>query len=321
MFGNKRKKQAAQPVRRRAVLVDDEGRVRAVSDRLTGGSQFRRNRTLTGSLVSTVSSPSEQSAQLQSPRVQAHALRRTRRKLRMMLFGVVVFVGLLGWILAQLIVTPKVAIISAPDNTTSQTAARDYQASIQRYLINHPLERLAVSLNVVNLKAHLQSEYPEVLSVSPPEKQSLWTADFSINLRPPVVLWRSGGNTAYVDSEGVVFSRNVLGKSVVAVEDKTGIATSAGASVISGRFLQFIGKTTGYFAERGYMVSKVILPADTTRQLLISLDGVAYPVKMTVDRPSAGQVEDAARSILYLQKQAIQAEYIDVRVSRRAYYK
>ena len=42
---------------------------------------------------------------------------------------------------------------------------------------------------------------------------------------------------------------------------------------------------------------------------------------MTVDRPAAGQVEDAVRAIRYLTNRGITAEYIDVRVSRRAFYK
>ena len=55
--------------------------------------------------------------------------------------------------------------------------------------------------------------------------------------------------------------------------------------------------------------------------MLVSLDGVGYSIKMTVDRPAAGQVEDAVRAIRYLTNRGVAAEYIDVRVSRRAFYK
>ena len=157
--------------------------------------------------------------------------------------------------------------------------------------------------------------------MSPPAKGALWSADFSVNLRSPVVYWQSGDMKAYVDSTGVVFERNILGTSVIAVEDQTGIRASVGNSVISGRFLQFIGKVVGHFKENNLTVNKMILPASTTRQVLVSLDGVGYSIKMTVDRPAAGQVEDAVRATRYLTNRGITAEYIDVRVSRRAFYK
>ena len=316
MFGMRSKKsksrRAAQPVRRRAV-VDDNSPSTAAKSRML----FRRNRTLTGSLISSVPSPNEQSASLQSPRVQAHK----RRSIRLALISALVLIAGLGWLLTQIIVEPKVQIVGTSNDSEVQTAARDYAAAIQDYLSANPLERLAVNINANNLSRAVQSRYPEVSSVSPPAKGALWSADFSVNLRSPVVYWQSGDMKAYVDSTGVVFERNILGTSVIAVEDQTGIRASVGNSVISGRFLQFIGKVVGHFKENNLTVNKMILPASTTRQVLVSLDGVGYSIKMTVDRPAAGQVEDAVRATRYLTNRGITAEYIDVRVSRRAFYK
>ena len=309
MFGMRSKKsksrRAAQPVRRRAVVDDSSP---------SAGTLFRRNRTLTGSLISSVPSPNEQSASLQSPRVQAHNLKRKRRSIRLALISALVLIASLGWLLTQIIVEPKVQIVGTSNDPEVQTAARDYAAAIQDYLSANPLERLAVNINANNLSRAIQSRYPEVSSVSPPAKGALWSADFS-------VYWQSGNMKAYVDSTGVVFERNILGTSVIAVEDQTGIRASVGNSVISGRFLQFIGKVVGYFKENNLTVNKMILPASTTRQVLVSLDGVGYSIKMTVDRPAAGQVEDAVRAIRYLTNRGAAAEYIDVRVSRRAFYK
>ncbi len=316
MFGMRSKKsksrRAAQPVRRRAVVDDNSP---------SAGTLFRRNRTLTGSLISSVPSPNEQSASLQSPRVQAHNLKRKRRSIRLALISALVLIAGLGWLLTQIIVEPKVQIVGTSNDPEVQTAARDYAAAIQDYLSANPLERLAVNINANNLSRAIQSRYPEVSSVSPPAKGAFWSADFSVNLRSPVVYWQSGNMKAYVDSTGVVFERNILGTSVIAVEDQTGIRASVGNSVISGRFLQFIGKVVGHFKENNLTVNKMILPASTTRQVLVSLDGVGYSIKMTVDRPAAGQVEDAVRAIRYLTSRGITAEYIDVRVSRRAFYK
>ena len=315
MFGIKAKNRraTAQPVRRRAATDDSSS---------SSSALFRRNRTLTGSLISSVPSPNEQSASLQSPRVQTHNLKRKRRSIRLALLSALALIAALSWLLVQIIVVPKVQIVGTDDNNTlAQAATRDYTAAIQDYLSDNPLERLTININPRNLNRIIQSRFPEVASVSPPAKVSLWTATFAVNLRSPVVYWQSGNTKAYVDNAGIVFDRNVLGGSVIAVEDQTGIRADAGNSVISSRFLQFIGKAVGYFKENNLIVTKIALPADTTRQLLISLDGVGYTIKMTVDRPAAGQVEDAIRAVSYLSGRGIAAKYVDVRVSRRAFYR
>ena len=315
MFGIKAKNRraAAQPVRRRAATDDSSS---------SSSALFRRNRTLTGSLISSVPSPNEQSASLQSPRVQTHNLKRKRRSIRLALLSALALIAALSWLLVQIIVVPKVQIVGTDDNNTlAQAATRDYTAAIQDYLSDNPLERLTININPRNLNRIIQSRFPEVASVSPPAKVSLWTATFAVNLRSPVVYWQSGNTKAYVDNAGIVFDRNVLGGSVIAVEDQAGISAAAGNSVISSRFLQFIGKAVGYFKENNLIVTKIALPADTTRQLLISLDGVGYTIKMTVDRPAAGQVEDAIRAVRYLSGRGIAAKYVDVRVSRRAFYR
>ena len=316
MFGIKAKNRraaAAQPVRRRAATDDSSS---------SSSALFRRNRTLTGSLISSVPSPNEQSASLQSPRVQTHNLKRKRRSIRLALLSALALIAALSWLLVQIIVVPKVQIVGTDDNNTlAQAATRDYTAAIQDYLSDNPLERPTININPRNLNRIIQSRFPEVASVSPPAKVSLWTATFAVNLRSPVVYWQSGNTKAYVDNAGIVFDRNVLGGSVIAVEDQTGISADAGNSVISSRFLQFIGKAVGYFKENNLIVTKIALPADTTRQLLISIDGVGYTIKMTVDRPAAGQVEDAIRAVSYLSGRGIAAKYIDVRVSRRAFYR
>ena len=315
MFGIKAKNRraTAQPVRRRAATDDSSS---------SSSALFRRNRTLTGSLISSVPSPNEQSASLQSPRVQTHNLKRKRRSIRLALLSALALITALSWLLVQIIVVPKVQIVGTDDNNTlAQAATRDYTAAIQDYLSDNPLERLTININPRNLNRIIQSRFPEVASVSPPAKVSLWTATFAVNLRSPVVYWQSGNTKAYVDNAGIVFDRNVLGGSVIAVEDQTGIRADAGNSVISSRFLQFIGKAVGYFKENNLIVTKIALPADTTRQLLISLDGVGYTIKMTVDRPAAGQVEDAIRAVSYLSGRGIAAKYVDVRVSRRVFYR
>jgi hypothetical protein len=58
-----------------------------------------------------------------------------------------------------------------------------------------------------------------------------------------------------------------------------------------------------------------------TREVDIRLDGVGYPVRFSVDRPAGEQVEDMDRAMTWLNVQDKKPEYLDIRVSRRAFYK
>ena len=118
-FGKKVLRRQPQPVRRRAVSRRDTA---PANDFTAAGSYaFRRNRTLTGSLLSDVASPSEHSADLKSPRVQAHNLRHHRRKLTLRLIMILACVAGLGWVLYQSIVMPEVELVGVESPSAEVT--------------------------------------------------------------------------------------------------------------------------------------------------------------------------------------------------------
>lgn len=280
---------------------------------------FRRNRTLTGSLSSDVFSVSEHNSELQSTRVQTHHLRRHRRRLGVALFAVLIVITGLAWMIWQSIVS--VSIVD--DNGASQPLnAKPYIDEIQHYLSSHPFERNRVSFNSSAVSAYLQSHgFPEVGSISlDPTHHQIGTATLTVTMRKPVVSWKTGTSKLYVDQDGIAFTRNYYQDPPVEVVDQTGIQTVNNQVLASNRFLGFIGLIIGHLHDQGLSVSQVILPADTTHQLLVSIQGVAYPVKISVDRPAADQAEDTARAVRYLAGKGIAPKYLDVRITGRAYY-
>lgn len=280
---------------------------------------FRRNRTLTGSLSPGVASANEHRSELQSTRVQAHHLRRHRRRLGVALFAVLVVVAGLAWMIWQSIVAVQIVT----DNGASQPLdAKLYTDEIERYLSSHPFERNRVSFNASAVATYLQSHgFPEVSHISlDTTHHQISTATLTVSMRKPVVSWKTGASRLYVDKDGVAFARNYYADPTVEVVDQTGIQTVNNQVLASNRFLGFIGLIIGHLHEQGLMVSQVVLPADTTHQLLVSMQGIAYSVKISVDRPAADQAEDTARAIRYLASKGITPKYLDVRISGRAYY-
>ncbi len=290
--------------------------------RTTGGSEdrftYRRNRTLTGSLSSDVTSVNEHHAELRSARVQTHALRRHRRRLLIILLGILLAAAALFYVIYESIATPQV--LSATPITIDASL---YEKKIQDYLAGHFFERTRFSINTAALTRYLQDNgCPEVASVSSLTRyDGFGKTAFTLTMRDPVVSWQTGGSRLYVDDQGYAFTRNYYPTPAVEVVDQTGIQASNNQVLASNRFLGYIGKVIGRIKEQGFTVSKVILPANTTRQLLISLNGVGYPIKFSIDRAAAEQVEDAVRAVQYLSSHGINPEYLDVRVSGRAFYK
>lgn len=309
-----------KPIRqgRRSALLNEKGR--DATDNTAGQHTFRRNRTLTGSLSSGVSSVNEHKSELRSARVQTHHLRRHRHHLGLALFGTLCIVAGLTWLIWQSIVSVQMSV----DNGASMPAdTKPYVSEIQSYLSSHPFERNRATLNVSDLSLYVQDHgLPEVERITlGQDHQQVGVATMVVTMRKPVVSWKTGPTRLYVGGDGVAFQRNYYSDPTVEVIDQTGIQAVKNQVLASNRFLGFIGLVIGHLHTDGFEVSNVMLPADTTHQLVVAIQGVDYPVKFSIDRPAADQVEDAVRSIKYLASKGIGASYLDVRVSGRAYYK
>jgi hypothetical protein len=107
----------------------------------------------------------------------------------------------------------------------------------------------------------------------------------------------------------------------VQIIDKSGIQIAAGQAVASDEFLGFVGKVVGAVGSQGYVVKQVTIPRATTRQVELRVGGVAYPIKVSVDRAVGEQAEDMSRSIRWLKSKRIAPKLLDVRVAGRAFYR
>lgn len=286
--------------------------------RATDRYAFRRNRTLTGSLASHVESAGESTSELRSARVKTHDLHAHRKRLGSYLFFSLCFIAGLGWLIYQ-----SIAVVYVYADTTQVIDEAMYDAKIQEYLGVNFWQRTRMTIDTNALAAYMQGHgCPEVASVSSNVAyEGFGASGFQLTFRRPVVVWKTGTTKLYVDDQGNAFSRNYYDDPSVEVVDETGIEAQNNQVLASERFLSMIGKVIGRMKDQGYTVNKVILPADTTHQLQISLKGLSYPIKISVDRSAGEQAEDAARAIKYLQSKGITPKYIDVRVSGKAFYK
>ncbi len=302
------------PPRRRSTSVERQQRT-VDHDQQQG--TFRRNRTLVGSLSSAVSSVNEAGGDLQSSRTQAHLLATQRRKIGGVLMATLLMVVLLTGLLFDMTVKP---IVSSADNAVTLDKSR-YEKAITDYLSTHPLERLRVFLDRTQLNNYLRATVPEVVTVKQDGSAGLGATDFTVTMRHPIASWIIGGKQYFVDDQGVSFEKNYYETPTVSVVDQSGVQQSTGAAVASTRFLAFVGLTVSQATAQGLIVKQAIIPADTTRELEVMIAGHSYPIKLSLDRPVGEQVEDMKRAVGYFDTRQLTPQYVDVRVSGKAFYR
>ena len=288
----------------------------ALNDSLDERYTFRRNQTLTGSASPRVVTANDMSAQIRSPRAHAHELARRRQHVGSILFVTLLGCALLGFLIMQF--TASVTVRSS--ELTMQLDDR-YSRDIEDYFNRQPIERLRFLLREDRLLAYLQSVAPEVAKVDVEGSVGYGNTAFALTMREPIVAWNINNNRQYVDTSGTAFTRNYYADPKVQVVDESGIQISGGETVASNRFLGFIGRVVGLAKSSGYTVTDVILPRGMTREVDIKLEGVGYPIRFSVDRPAGEQIEDMDRALTWLTANSQSPEYLDVRVSRRSYYK
>lgn len=278
---------------------------------------FRRGRTLTGSLLSHVKAVNEGGADLKSHRVQAHELKRQRRHVGLLLLAVLGVSLSLIFLLSEFTASVKARI-----EQVSPSNGDGYISIIDSYLAARPLERLRFMQNDEQLTAYVRSKAPEVLAVKDDGWAGFGSSQFSVSVRKPVAAWSIGGSQQYVDSEGVAFAKNYFSVPKVRVIDETGAALASTSQVVaSNRFLGLVGRVSGLFAAQSLVVTDVTIPSGTTRLLEVKLEGIAYPIRMTIDRSAGEQVEDTTRTIQWMRERHLTPQYIDVRVAGKAVYK
>lgn len=278
---------------------------------------FRRNQTLTGSASSGVTGAgASTSATLKSPRVQAHDLAQYRRNLGVVLVAVVAAVIILCILVAQFTATAVVRT-----STPLRFDDAMYSAHVSDYLRSHPAQRLRFLLNEQQLTDYMQTVTPEVASLRLDGSAGFGVSRFIATFRTPIVGWSVSGSRQYVDDTGVAFTRNYFDDAVVQIIDQSGVQVREGSAIASDRFLGFIGRMVGAAAKQGYTVQRITIPRDTTRQVELGLKEVSYVVKVSVDRSVGEQAEDMSHALRWLRSRSLTPDYLDVRVSGRAFYK
>ncbi|MBH1980879.1 hypothetical protein I8H89_05165 [Candidatus Saccharibacteria bacterium] len=314
VFSRKSSQDAAPPRRRRS--FEDGGEQRQ-EERKRQSVQYKRGRTLAGSTSHTLRAADTRALNNATPREKVHHLTNLRRKLSLILSISLITVVALLIFLQQF--TASTHVEFSGDARAQSTKA--YEQAIQDYLTQNPLERVRFNLDSDKLNAFVIAKLPEVENIIPGGYVEPVTSSFAITLRKPVVSWQVDDKLYFVDSHGVSFTKNTHDNPEVKIVDNSGVEHTSGTAIASARFLTFVGKAVALAEKSGLNVTQAAIPAGTSRQVQLTVDGHEYPIIMSIDRAVGEQVEDMGRAIAFFDKQGRKPQYIDLRVKGKVFFR
>lgn len=271
---------------------------------LQSASYYRSGKTL---------SPRRNTTDLSTPSVRE--LSTHRRKVAGIFLIVVAVCVLLLILVWQLIASVEFLTpgVSVGDYNCYQRATRDY-------FNRRPTERLKIFLNQDGLLANLQNYCSEVDTINNLQIGFLRPTTVTISFKEPVAMWILGETKYYVDKRGSIFEINHFDEPKIKVLDKSGLDPSKVPTVASSQLLGFIGQVAALSVDKQLIVESVVIPPLATRQIEIFYEKYPFPIKMLTSGSAPRQVEDASKVLSYLSSQGITPAYVDVRISRQAYY-
>lgn len=308
VFSRKSKTSSDTPRRRRSAEMTDR----------KPQQEFKRGRTMPGTTAHTLRTSQHHALQQATPREKVHHLSHMRRKLSALLVSSLVAVVCILVFLQQF--TAQV-VVSFDDVPRDAAMAVRYQDSIQDYFAHNPLQRLRFNLDDARLTRHVQGEHAEVRAVTNLGFESPVTTEFKISVREPVVSWQVDDAVYYVDADGVSFSRNYYSEPAVKIVDNSGVDYTTGTAIASERFLRFVGQAVAQAKGRGITVTEVSIPAGTSRQAALTIEGRPYPVIMSIDRSVGEQVEDMSNALSFYDTMKWNPQYVDLRVKGKAFFR
>ncbi len=285
---------------------------------------FRRNNVVISRRQKEIAERQQSVTQRQIEKKRLDATHRL--KIKVIFFVAAVFLG--GLFIRNTITTVHVESNASTKLTNTELA--QYQTQILSRYKMHTIFGQAWLLDTQALTSDLVKDYPEIQRINFSSKTPISTTlKADIRFRTPVFTWKDvGGKDQFVDSEGVLFSKNldptVNANKLIKIEDQSGVVLEAGSSVLTANLVQFVGmlhsKVPVLYGANA-KVERVIIPK-STREVQIQISGSPYIVKFNSTRNLDEQIGELQTLLAFLKaSNATPSAYIDLRVPHKAFYK
>lgn len=202
------------------------------------------------------------------------------------------------------------------DSTTRQD---EITREAQSILASNWMQSNLLTFSSDRLAAQLQSTDPMIKTVTVSQH---WPSSLSlkVTLKRPSLGWTTGNQSYLLDRDGTVIGSLPSGQSLPVVQDKSNLPVQLGQHVTSAQFVGFTIDAAAAMARLKLGPIKLEIK-DTTLDLYATTPA-GYQLIFDTSRSSVDEVADLKAILGALAAQKKQpAQYIDLRVVGKAYYK
>lgn len=175
-------------------------------------------------------------------------------------------------------------------------------------------------INTGALEKYLEETDPAIKSA---QVSRAWPSTLLVVIteRQPSLNWKSGGESYVLDIDGTVIGPTPAAyASLPTVIDNTNLPVKEGSRVAGDQFISFTGAILGKLKAAGITATSLSVPETTTELYVRTSQG--YTIKFDTTRTADSQFTDL--QLVQKQLQALKktpAEYIDLRIEHKAYYR
>lgn len=253
------------------------------------------------------------------------------RPLLMHRFGLIIVilaVVLGGLNMLRLAPNARVESLNEPAASYVLHSQSTYQEAAERALSSSLLNGNKFTISTSHVEQQLMDEFPELSHVHIAIPLVGHRPIVYLRASEPVLLLATpGGQTYLVDENGRALAtatqiRHLATLNLPVVHDESGISVDVGKPVLSRATALFIDEVVSQFAAKQIAVAQYKLPAGTS-ELDVYPEGKPYYVKFNFQHDTAVQQAGTYFAVAQnLESKGITpAEYVDVRIDGRAYYK
>lgn len=229
---------------------------------------------------------------------------------RLIVLGVLVLA--IGWGIGQLFAITHVKVVAASRQAEIQDQSRKLIEGNWRW-------GNLLTFDEAGFVSKLQQTDPLLRDVRV-KRSGLHTITVSAGLKQPSLGWITGNQIFILDIDGTVIGRSDTSVAFAAVHDGSNLPVQIGQKAASAHFVKFVRQLTPGLAAAGIGVKRYDIK-DTTLDLSATTDK-GYRILFDTSREVDEEMSDlgAVQRLLVAQKRT-PAEYIDLRIAGKAYYK
>lgn len=220
----------------------------------------------------------------------------------------------------------KVLPFNSGDALTLHSQA-EYQAAASKFLAESSWNRNKITVNTAEVSRQMRAKFPELTDVSVTIPLLAHRPVVYVEPAKPAVILATSQGAFLLNNAGKALVRadnpaDLQQPSLPVVTDQSSLPLKLNSQAVPATTVQFIQIVVAQLAAKQYKTTEIILPSNGG-QLDLKLEGEPYTVKFNLQNADARQQAGTfLATIKHLkERNSVPAQYIDVRVDGRAYYK